>query len=72
MNMISPNCFQRKCLHFLGIYQPEEEEGSQVLKCTAFLKGIPGEIAFGDEKHLVKYPGQKNDIVYEKFIEPEE
>lgn len=73
MNMIAPNCFQRKCKHFLGIYSPDEKsELGQVPNCAAFPKGIPDEIAYGSDKHLVKGSGQENDIVYEKSTEPEE
>ena len=65
-----PNCFERKCKHFLGIYQPEQYKGSergQTVNCKAFPVGIPHDIAYGDNKHLVKYPGQDNDIIYERL-----
>lgn len=72
MDLIQPNCFERQCKHFIGIAQdPEEKEkegkdGIQVVNCTAFPKGIPDEIAYGTNKHLVPYPGQENNIVYER------
>jgi hypothetical protein len=67
-NIIKPNCFERKCKHFLGIYQPDEEsEAGQTVNCKAFPVGIPHDIAYGDNKHLVKFPGQENDIVYERL-----
>jgi len=73
MQVLAPNCYYRECKHYLGVIQPDkDDEKSQVPNCTAFPKGIPEEISYGDEKHLVKYPEQENDIVYEKFIEPEE
>jgi len=76
METLAPNCYNRECKHYLGVIQTDEDdESSEILICNAFpegTKGIPEEIAYGDEKHLVKYPGQKNDIVYEKFIEPDE
>ena len=65
-NIIEPNCFKRSCKHFLGVYSPnEDEEMGQVVNCTAFPKGIPDEIAYGINKHLVRHPDQDNDIVYE-------
>ena len=67
-NIIKPNCFERKCKHFLGVYQPDEEsEVGQRVNCKAFPVGIPFDIAYGDNKHLVKYPGQDNDIIYERL-----
>jgi len=68
MNMMVPNCFERQCKHFLGVYQPEtkEVEIGQVPNCTAFPKGIPLDIAYGTNKHLVRHPDQDNDIVYER------
>lgn len=34
-------------------------------KCQAFPDGIPNEIAYGDHKHIVPYPGD-HGIRYEK------
>ena len=34
--------------------------------CKAFENGIPEDIVIGNFVHLTKYPGQKNDIVFEK------
>lgn len=35
-------------------------------KCKAFPDGIPEDILTGEFDHTKKYPGQKNDIVFEK------
>ena len=61
-----PRCFSRKCKHFLGVYQPDGTEQGEVVNCEAFPKGIPYQIAYGSDDHLVKHPDQDNDIVFEK------
>jgi hypothetical protein len=67
MELAKPNCFDRECKHFLGVATKEnEEEENQILNCAAFPKGIPLEIAYGTNKHLVRHPDQDNDIVYER------
>lgn len=73
MDLAQPNCFERECKHFIG--PPKEDknkdkkiEGIQVLTCTAFPEGIPTEIAYGTNKHLVPFPGQENNIVYEPKV----
>ena len=38
-------------------------------KCFAFTKKIPKEIISGKFDHTKKYPGQKNDIVFEPIKE---
>ncbi len=61
-----PKCWDRKCKHFLGVLQPDGTEESEVNYCKAFKKGIPDEIAYGDNPHLVPLPGQGNELVYKK------
>lgn len=63
--LAEPNCSIRKCKHLLGVLQPDGTEKAEVPNCRAFLKGIPFEIAYGDNKHTSPYPGD-NDIQYEK------
>jgi hypothetical protein len=65
-----PNCSKRQCKHYQGIIQPDDTEQSEVNYCSAFPNGIPQEIAYGENKHLIPLQGQANDIVYEKE-EPE-
>ncbi|KKM63590.1 hypothetical protein LCGC14_1509970 [marine sediment metagenome] len=64
--LLEPNCFKRKCKHYLGVIQPDGTEQTETNNCSAFLKGIPNEIAYGDNKHLKPLPNQENDIVFEK------
>jgi hypothetical protein len=62
-----PNCYKRKCVHLLGVYQPTPgDESTEVPHCLAFPEGIPQEIAYGDNKHLKKVDGQTGKFVYEK------
>lgn len=64
--LIPPNCFIRKCKHYLGITQSDGTEKTEKNYCKAFPKGIPKEIAYGDNEHLVPLKGQGNEIVYVK------
>lgn len=75
--MIGPcRCFERNCVHLTGIDQPnhpeakrlEDEEG-QVWVCPAFPRGIPEDIAYGDNLHGSVDPRQEDgteDIVYQQ------
>jgi hypothetical protein len=64
--LATPNCYNRKCIHFMGISQPDGTELSESVVCKAFPYGIPMEIAYGDNKHFEPIERQGNDIVYEK------
>lgn len=64
MMIFPPSCYYRKCIHFLGIYQKDGTEMSEVPSCLAFPKGIPKEIAYGGNKHIEPYPGD-NGIQFE-------
>ena len=60
-----PNCFKRKCVHFIGVYQPDGTERSEIVICEAYPEGIPNEIAYGDYPHIKVREDQDNDIVFE-------
>lgn len=64
--LLTPICHKRNCKHFLGIRQPDGTEQTEFVYCLAFPEGIPEEIAYGDNKHLVPLKNQKNDIIFEK------
>jgi hypothetical protein len=71
MSVFEPRCSIRNCIHLRGIRDspnaPEEELGGyEVPFCNAFPKGIPAEIAFGDNLHHAPLKNQGNDIVFEK------
>lgn len=63
-----PRCWTRKCRHYIGVIQPDGTEKTETNACAAFPDGIPHEIAFGDNPHETVFPGQKNNIVYEKKV----
>jgi hypothetical protein len=62
----TPNCWIRKCKHFIGVKQDDENEETERVVCEAFPDGTPDEIAYGDNDHTKVFPGQKNKIIYEK------
>lgn len=59
-------CHKRKCIHFLGIVQPDGTEKTEDNFCDAFPEGIPFEIAYGKNKHLKPLSDQDNDIIFEE------
>lgn len=63
--MIEPRCYTRKCKHYLGIIQPDGTEQSETNCCKAFPKGIPDEIAYGDNQHTEVISGQVGTYVFE-------
>ncbi len=63
--LLEPNCYKRKCVHLIGIIQPNGTEVGEVNACDAFPDGIPYEIAYGDNLHLEPCCGQTNSIVFE-------
>ncbi len=67
-----PKCYTRKCQYFKGVDQPDGTELTERVVCVAFPDGIPQEIAYGDNKHLVPIKGQDNNVVFEKEIEDDE
>ena len=65
--LAEPNCYKRQCKHFTGVIQPDGTEMTETNACKAFPKGIPDEIAYGDNKHSKPLPDQKNNIAYEEI-----
>jgi hypothetical protein len=65
--IIVPNCFFRKCKHYIGVENMFEaiSEDSEKCVCEAFPEGIPDEIAYGDNKHDKPFKGD-NGIQYQK------
>ena len=65
--MLGPcKCYDRKCIYYQGIKQPDETEMTETDYCDAFPDGIPYEIVSGKNLHSEPLPGQNNDIVYVK------
>jgi hypothetical protein len=66
--LIEPKCYTRKCKHYIGVYQPDGTEMTEHNICKAFPKGtrgIPDEIAYGENLHISPFPGD-HGIIYEK------
>lgn len=61
--LLEPKCFTRRCKHLQDI-KGSEEEMNEIAFCKAFPDGIPNDIAYGDNKHIRKYPGD-HGIQYE-------
>jgi len=64
--ILQPKCYDRKCIHYKGINQPDGTEQTERPYCAAFPDGIPTDIAYGKDKHLEARSGQGNIIVFEK------
>jgi len=63
-----PNCYIRKCKHYIGVDQPDGKEMTERNICSAFPKGtygIPNIIAYGDNEHHTPFADQGNNIVFE-------
>lgn len=60
-----PKCSQRRCVHFIGVLQPDGTEREERLVCNAFPDGIPSSIAYGDNLHLTPVEGD-HGIQYEQ------
>ena len=50
----------------IRIIQPDGTELTETNYCKAFPKGIPYDIAYGDNKHLEAIKGQNKEFVFEK------
>lgn len=66
--LIEPNCNKRHCKHFQGGVWLGDGEETETIICTAFPKGIPPAIAYGDNLHTKPYPGD-NGIQFEELKE---
>jgi hypothetical protein len=64
--LAEPECFKRKCRHWLGINSGDGTEAGEYVYCTAFPRGIPYEIAYGTNPHSEVQKGQVGDYIYEK------
>jgi len=65
MMLEEPNCYTRGCKWFQGVGGDPDSETGEVPICAAFPKGIPLEIAYGDNDHTAPYLGD-NGLRYMK------
>ena len=63
-----PRCWTRRCRHFGGVPWLGKDESSERPVCPAFPKGIPDEIAYGDDPHTEPIQGQLGDYVYQEAM----
>ena len=45
-----PNCYKRKCIRYLGIIQPNNDESIELPNCKVYPDGIPNDIAYGNKR----------------------
>lgn len=64
--IVEPKCFKRGCTHFKGVKWLGDQESTEVVYCTAYPRGIPYEIAYGDDKHMLLRGDEKVPVTYEK------
>jgi hypothetical protein len=64
--ILPPNCYERKCIYYSGIIQPDGTEKSEVPSCEAYPLGIPDEIAYGEDLHLKVRTDQDNTIIFKR------
>jgi hypothetical protein len=64
--LAEPRCSIRRCKHLGGVAQSDGTELTEVCICAAYPDGIPDEIAYGNDLHLVRRSDQENEIVYER------
>jgi hypothetical protein len=64
MQVAPPNCFKRGCKHYDNVAWLGEMKFIHV--CIAFPKGIPEDIAYGNNEHLEVVEGQTGTVVFEK------
>jgi len=61
-----PNCFKRKCKHYLGVVLPDSDGSPIRYFCKAYPNKIPDEIAFGNDLHLTKRKDQEGEFIFIK------
>ena len=57
--LFEPNCYKRKCIHYIGISQPDGTEMTEVNVCKIFPKGIPHKITYKKIFYCKKYQPTK-------------
>lgn len=67
--LTTPRCYERRCRHLIGASSQTSEQLQRPI-CSAFPKGIPEEIAYGDDLHLEPRDGD-HGIQYEEQLDTE-
>ena len=63
--LLEPKCSKRKCKHFIGVLQSDGTELTEKVVCEAYPKGIPDDIAYGNDLHTEIRDDQENEIIFE-------
>ena len=45
-----PKCFRIRCIHYLGILQPNNDESIELPYCKIYPEGISDDIAYGNKR----------------------
>lgn len=48
--ILPPKCWERKCLHYMGIIQPNNDESIELPYCKVYPDGIPSNITYGNKQ----------------------
>lgn len=63
--LLEPECSIRKCRWYEGVSQPDGTEQTERNVCKAFPEKIPDAIAYGVNKHVTPFEGDRG-IQYER------
>lgn len=63
-SLAEPKCYTRKCKWFIGV--ETSDRLTPYLVCKAFPKGIPHEIAYGENQHNAVIDSQAGEYVFEE------
>ena len=62
--IVTCKCWERECIHYLGVKQDDERESTERHICKAFPNKIPTDIVIGKNLHTKPVDGD-NGIQYE-------
>jgi hypothetical protein len=64
--ILEPNCYKRECKHYGGVKDDGPLERDERNFCRAFPDGIPEDIAYGDDLHLVLLGTETTNVTFEQ------
>lgn len=63
--LVTSKCFERRCRHYRGVYQPDGTEETERHVCAAYPEIIPADIVEGKDPHTSVRDDQDNDVIFE-------
>ena len=66
--LIEPRCYTRGCRNFQGHERLDGTDDTLTHICAAFPKGIPHEVAYGEDLHLEQRPDQVGLYVFDPSV----